>query len=129
MGFDINISLNLGMCPETGKPFYYKYNKHVGVIKTYEIPPIEVPKQLRNYLVGRGHLFHAYTEPFNEREVFDVSVEQFLEEFPSWEQVMEHEEFRDDIPDFWNEDDHNNFKKLIEWCSVQDCSFRVSWSY
>lgn len=129
MGFDINITLVLQMCEETGKPFYYKHSKKEGFVQVFEMPNIDVPKSLRKYLRGRGHLFHAYTDIFNDQEIFETHVERFLEEFPSWEQVMSYEAYRDDIPEFWNEDDHNNFKKLLEWCSVQDCSFRISWSY
>ena len=126
MGFDIYISLNLHMCPEQGKPFYYKYNqKEKTTEKVYEMPTLDVPKPLRKYLQGRGHLFHAYTDVFNERDVFEACVEQFLEYYPSWEEVSKHEE----VPDYWDEEDHTNFKKLLEWCSVQDCSFHVSWSY
>ena len=128
MGFDINISLVLGMCEETGKPFYYKYNKYTGVQKSYEIPNVEVPKELRPYLVGRGHIFHAYTKTFNERDVYETSVEQFLENFPSWDDVQAHENYEEGECG-WTEYDHENFKKLVEWCSVQDCSFRISWSY
>lgn len=129
MGFDIFITMTLQMCPETGKPYYYKYNKYTGVNKIYEIPSLEVPQQLRKYLVGRGHFFHAYTDHFNDREVYDTSVDVFLEEFPTWEDVTGYEAYHEDIPEFWNEEDHENFKKLLQWCSVQDCSFRVVWSY
>ena len=130
MGFDINIELCFLMCSMTGKPYYYQYDKTTNKVnRIYELPSVEVPEELRKYLVGRGHLFHAYTETFNERDVFETSVDQFLENYPSWEDVMEHEEFRDDIPDFWNEEDHIGFKTLLEWCAKQDYMFRVSWSY
>jgi len=130
MGFDIMIDVRFHVCDITGKPFYYKYDKKTNSSsRIYEMPSFEVPKELRKYLVGRGHLFHAYTDSFNERDVFEACADQFLEYFPTWEQVMENENFRDDIPEFWNEDDHNNFKKLIEWCTVQDFTFQVSWSY
>ena len=97
--------------------------------RVYELPSIEVPEKYRRYLVGRGHLFHAYTECFNERDVFETSTEEFLAEYPSWEEVMDHEEFRDDIPTFWNEEDHNGFKQLLEWCNQQEAMYRVTWSY
>jgi len=130
MGFDIMIDVRFHMCNITGKPYYNSYKKNIGeVTRIYEMPSFEVPKELRKYLVGRGHLFHAYTDSFNERDVFEACADQFLEYYPTWEQVMANENFRDDIVDFWNEDDHNNFKKLLEWCVNQDVTFQVSWSY
>jgi hypothetical protein len=130
MGFDIMINVCFNMCSETGKPFYYKFDKNTQILnRIYEMPSIEVPQQLRKYLVGRGHLFHAYTDTFNERDVFQACADQFLEYYPTWEQVMANEEFRDDIVDFWNEEDHTNFKKLLEWCTDQDFTFQVTWSY
>lgn len=125
MGFDITIEMVLHMCNKTGKPYYYnKFSERI-----YDLPSIEVPQELRKYLVGRGHLFHAYTKYFNDQDRYNVSVEAFLEHYPSWDEVIEHEEFRDDIPGFWNEDDHIGFRDLLEWCMEQEVSFRISWSY
>jgi hypothetical protein len=131
MGFDINVEVCFLMCAETGKPFYYHYDEATKKMsRKYEMPSFDVPENLRKYLVGRGHLFHAYTQYFEDNDLgFNVSAETFLENYPSWEEVMEHEEFRDDIPDFWNEDDHIGFKQLLEWCVKQDCSFQLTWSY
>jgi hypothetical protein len=131
MGFDILIELCYMMCAETGKPYYYHYDKTTQKMnRMYELPSIEVPKELRQYLVGRGYLFHAYTQYFEQNEMgCTVSVEVFLENYPTWEEVMKHEEFRDDLVDFWNEDDHNGFKTLLEWCVKQEYFFQVTWSY
>ena len=130
MGFDINVEVCFMMCDTTGKPYYYKYDKTTNKMnRVYELPSVEVPEHLRKYLVGRGHLFHAYTEHFNEDGIFEASVEVFLEHYPDWEQVLEHEEFRDDVPEFWNEEDHNGFKALLEWCVKQYYMFKVTWSY
>jgi hypothetical protein len=131
MGFDINVDLCYNMCSETGKPYYYHYDTETKkMLRVYELPQVEVPKELRQYLVGRGHLFFAYTQYFNDNDMgYCISADVFLDHYPSWEEVMEHEEFRDDVPDFWNEDDHNGFKKLLEWCVKQDYCFQVSWSY
>ena len=128
MGFDISIHMVLYMCPETGKPYYLKRNKETKTIdKVYDRPDIEVPAKMCEYLVERGHIFHAYTGDFNEREVYDVSVDEFLEKYPSWEQVMEDPSYSDE--GFWIEEDHLGFKQTLEWCLKQEVSFRVSWSY
>lgn len=131
MGFDIFVELSFSICAETGKPFYYEYDEIKKKLnRNYELPSILVPQELRQYIVGRGHLFRAYTQYFEDIEMgFNVSAEAFLEHYPSWDEVMEHEEFRDDIPEFWNENDHIGFRTLLEWCSKQKCSFQVTWSY
>lgn len=119
------------ICPETGKPYYYHSDEaSKTMIRKYDLPLLEVPESLRKYLVGRGYLFHAYTKHFDENDMgFHASVDVFLDKYPSWEEVMSNEEFRDDIPDYWNEDDHNGFKRLLEWCCKQECYFQVTWSY
>lgn len=125
MGFDIFVELSLMMCDETGKPFYYRYDEGTKKLnRIYDLPLLEVPQELRKYLVGRGHLFQAYTKYFDDNNMgFNISVEAFLENYPSWDEVIEHDEFRDDIPGVWNEDDHVGFRTLLEWCLTQTCVF------
>lgn len=128
MGFDINILMEMYMCPATGKPYYYKYDKKTKMTeKIYELPNITVPAKMCDYLVGRGHIFHAYTDHFNEKDIFNVSVEEFLGEFPSWDHVQQNEYYSDEGG--WSEEDHLAFKKVLEWCLEQDPFFRVCWSY
>jgi len=130
MGFDLYIQLNLHMCPETGKPYYYGTNKETKRIeKMYELPAIEIPKKYRNYLYGRGHQFHVYTDYFNNNDVYDVSVNVFLEHFPSWDEFAESEYYTDDDPDAWKQEDHETFHKLLVYLSEQPYPFTVSWSY
>lgn len=116
------------MCPARGKPYYIK-KVNTRYEKCYEIPDITVPDKICDYLEGRGHLFHAYTDYFNEQDIFNVSVDEFLEHYPSWEDVQKHDYFRDDIVGYWSEKDHDWFKLLLEWCVKQEVSFRVMWSY
>lgn len=124
MGFDINIEMVLRMCNQTGKPYYY--NKKGECV--YEMPSITVPKELVPYFTERGHVFYAYTEFFNDKERYSVYVEDFLEHYPSWDAVQGHSSY-DGCEDWWTEDYHINFKKLLEWCIEQDITFRISWSY
>lgn len=124
MGFDINVYMTLQLCPETGKPYYYgKDLKHV-----YEPLDIVVPEELRQYLKGRGRIFHAYTEVFNNKDKYDVDVEEFLESYPRWDVVKENEYYKDEM-DYWTLKDHKGFKNLLKWCRDQQIFFRVSWSY
>ena len=130
MGFDINICLQLLMCAETGTPFYLHWNKDTKTVtKEYSIPSIEIPQELRKYLVGRGHLFHAYTDYFNEQDIFTTDVRQFLEHYPSWDSVIQHDNYSDDYADCWNEEDHKNFEKLLDFLSEQEVNFTICWSY
>lgn len=124
MGFDINIYMSLNMCPKTGKPFIYGKNFE----RIYELPEIVVPEKMCEYLEGRGHLFHAYTETFNEENRYDVGVDEFLEEYPDWVSVQEHLSY-EEAKDYWSFEDHEGFKRLLEWCAEQKVGFRVSWSY
>jgi hypothetical protein len=128
MGFDINIMMVLHMCPGTGKPYYYKYNKEKKVVdKIYEYPNLDVPAKMCDYLEGRGSIFHAYTEKFNYEERYNVSVDEFLEAYPDWKDVLHSDHYDND--DYWCEEDHEGFKRLLEWCCEQEVSFHVTWSY
>jgi hypothetical protein len=124
MGFDINIEMVLRMCNKTGRPYYLN--------KTYEpvytMPSLTIPKELIPYFTERGPVFHAYTEYFNLQERYTVCVEEFLEHYPSWDTVQEHLSY-EECEDWWTEDYHDNFRKLLEWCVDQDFTFQVSWSY
>ena len=123
MGFDIHVTLTLLMCEETGKPFYYGVNG-----KVYGLPSVEVPPHLIQYLVGRGHHFYSYTKVLEIEDLgFNVSAGTFLRYYPTWEDVTGDEEYSEDND--WTEDDHNNFKALLEWCENSGYCFNVMWSY
>ena len=130
MGFDINVMMEMFMCPKTGKPFYYGYNEATNNLeKVYDLPDVTVPERMCDYLVGRGSIFHAYTELFNERDIFNVTVDEFLEAYPSWQQVTESNYYSEETTDYWTVEDHEGFKQLLEWCTQQRAAFRVCWSY
>ncbi len=124
MGFDLFIHMNLMMDDGTGKPFYWGKNLE----KIYELPVVEIPEELRKYLYGRGHHFHVYTDKFNRKDIYQVSVSAFLERFPSWHRYME-SDYYEDYPEGWTREDHKNFKKLLKLLEDQSPGFSVSWSY
>jgi hypothetical protein len=127
MGFDISISLELQICNKTGRPFLWTPTSE----KLYDINLADytVPPELYKYARGRGSIYYAYTEHFNTRDVYDTSVDSFLEEFPSWDDVSASDVYEDYEQHEWNEEDHNKFKALLEWCSKQAPAYRISWSY
>lgn len=129
MGFDINIIMELYMCPMTGLPYYNRCVNHA-VQKVYGRPAITVPPNLRKYLVGRGKIFAAYTEHFNKEGCSEIDVAAFLNRFPSWDNIVASEWWTvngDD--DDWTREDHNRFYELIQWCQNQDVDFHIRWSY
>ncbi len=118
------------MCAETGRPYYLSYDTQTRTwTKEYTLPDVQIPLHLQKYLVGRGHLFHAYTEHFNLQEIYKTDVGSFLEHFPSWDEVIQNDFYSDDYEDCWNEEDHANFKDLLEFLTNQDVTYTVVWSY
>lgn len=124
----MNIELILLMCPETGKPYYYGTTPQTGSFdRMYGIPDVKVPVDLKKYLGMRGSFFHHYTQGFEEKGLgYSVEVEQFLDDYPSWDDILDS---NDDIPDYWSKDDHTGFKQLLEWCRSSGLNFNVRWSY
>lgn len=130
MGFDINISLELLMCPQSGRPYHFTYNPEIGGFeKEYSLPDTQIPIYLRKYLVGRGHLFHAYTSHFNEQDIFKTDVRTFLEQYPSWDTVIESPYYTDDYEDAWNHGNHIGFQELLTFLTEQNESYVIHWSY
>ncbi len=126
MGFDLSIIMSLQMCPAAGKPFWYKFNPDTKLLdKCYELPDIQVPSKMCEYLQLRGRFLHAYTDTFNEIFKYEANIHDFLEKFPSWERVKAHEEYDES----WIEEDHLGFLRLLEWCSNQCVEFHVTWSF
>lgn len=124
MGFDLYIHMSLMLDQATGKPYYY--NKDFE--KVLWIPAIEIPEELKKYLYGRGSHFHVYTEKFNRKNIYHVSLSAFLERFPSWSRYKKSDYFEDN-PEEWTREDHKNFKKLLKFLEEQPAHYTVSWSY
>jgi hypothetical protein len=127
MGFDISIGLELSICDRTGRPFVY--GPMCERVYDINLADYTMPPDLCSYARGRGPIFYAYTEVFNEKDIYSAEVETFLEEFPSWSEVASSNEYEGYEDADWNEDDHNKFKALLEWCVNKPCSYRISWSY
>ena len=124
MGFDISISLNLSICPETGKPFYYTSD----FSKKYDIETIVVPEEHRKSFQGRGKIFHIYTDHFSENCIYSVSLSRFLEDFPNWLVVrmwLEENEYLN----YWTDKEHYAFYDALKWCEKSGHLYTVEWSY
>ena len=121
MGFDLFVYLKLMMCPETGKPYYFGPKLE----KIYGVPEFVIPKNLRDYLQGRGHHFFAYLRFLDYSERTEVDLAEFLENYPEWEEVLNDESYED----YWSEEDHVNFKNLLNYLKNLGYPFTLSWSY
>jgi hypothetical protein len=124
MGFDLNIHADLLICSDTGKPYFYIPDG--SRMRIYDLSKLVVPKEYRRFLNQRGSIFHAYTTcVFENNDITSVSVYEFLEKYPSWEDVKTY----DEECNYWTEKDHNEFKAALEWFNHDYIHYRIDWSY
>lgn len=114
------------MCPETGKPFHYGPKLE----KVYTLPEFTIPQHLHKYLKGRGSQFLAYVHEFTLADQSSVDVNEFLNEYPLWEQITSSEWYDETWEEYWTEKEHNEFRELLVYLNESlDCQFTVEWSY
>jgi hypothetical protein len=124
MGFDLNIHADLLICSDTGKPYFYISDG--SRMRIYDLSKLTVPKEHRRFLNQRGSIFHAYTTcVFENNDIYNVSVYEFLEKYPSWDAVKTY----DEECTYWTEKDHNEFKAALEWFNKDCIQYRIDWSY
>jgi hypothetical protein len=124
MGFDLNISTDLMICSDTGKPYFYIPDG--SRMRIYDLSKLVVPNTYRRFLNQRGSIFHAYTTcVFENDDITNVSVYEFLEKYPSWTDVKTY----DEECTYWTEKDHNEFKTALEWFNKDCIQYRINWSY
>ena len=127
MGFDLYISIEYNLCPETGKPYYISKRT---LEKIYTAPELQIPEHLRKYLQGRGRIFHIYVHEFDSNDVTRTDVDSFLHEYPLWDQVKDSNWYDESWEGIWDEKEHNEFRELLDHLSeTYDCYFNVDWSY
>jgi hypothetical protein len=129
MGFDIKIQYCVDICPYTGQAYIYGKDKNNIILKEYDLKLPIVPEKYWSYIEMRGKIFYAYTQIFNEQNIYTTSTEDLLEAFPSWDYVKESEWYVDYDKSAWNEENHNLLKECLVWFSSQSISSSVSWSY
>lgn len=128
MGFDFYIQLVLHMDPTSGKPFFYDTKEDGLTFRNYQLASIEIPEEHREFLQGRGSIFHAYTREFSYNDIFSVKIDELLDEFPDWDEVLESDDC-DENRETWTEENHNRFKAALTWFSEQKQSFQATWCY
>ena len=82
----------------------------------------EVPVEFRRFIYNRGYIFDKYR--YGDESYLEPSI--ILENFPDWSVIEEGNTDEDD--DSWTEDDHNAFKKAMEWFSAAEI-YIVTWSF
>ena len=119
MGFDYRINIHISISTETGLPFIWGPNFE-------QLPYVPekhaVPVHLRKYLEGQGRFFKSYMP-----EDYIETVENWIDQFPSWETICEEydEEQREEYE--WTEKEHEEFKELLQWLN-KNLYANVSWS-
>jgi predicted helicase len=123
MGFDLNIIVNTRIDEDTGLPFVW-FGSDPMIKKPYNPSEYQIPEEYRKWINQRGHHFHSYIKQFDETTT-QIEVEIFLHYYPKWKDI------KDDIlyDDEWNEKDHDEFKKCLEWLESKSGVFGISWSY
>jgi hypothetical protein len=116
MGFNMYITCSLDICKDTGKHYYYK-----GSEKVYDAPP-DVPEEHREFVRLKGRFFSIYTTFVTDE--MSTSVENFLDKYPSWSDIVEASDIEEDL--FWNEDYHDRFYAALKWFSERSC-YIISW--
>jgi hypothetical protein len=112
------------ICSDTGKPYFYISDG--SRMRVYDLSKLTVPKEHRRFLNQRGGIFHAYTtNVFENNDITNVSVYEFLEKYPSWTAVKDF----DEECNYWTEKDHNEFKAALEWFNKDCIEYRINWSY
>ena len=123
MGFDLFIYASFLVCPETGKPYCFASDHS----RNYDLSVATVPEKHRRMMQLRGGILHAYTtQVYEDKNTVNVSVYDFLEKFPTWDEVREY----DPECDYWTEKEHNEFKDALMWLNANNTvQYRVDWSY
>lgn len=128
MGFDLSITLNLRIDPQTGLPFFYAKDCSK---QPYVPSEFEVPEKYRKWVQRRGHHFHYYLRSINGNDLlYSTYVENFLEKYPEWADVKNWMTLDDEDEESygWTEKDHDDFKEALQWFASKN-NFEVSWSY
>lgn len=127
MGFDLFIQLHMNIHLGTGLPFLYKIRGTQVVTELYDPETYRVPEEHRKYLTQRGSHFHHYIQDFVDNHTNNTDASTFLMCYPSWESIKE--ECNEDELAGWTEEDHNGFRKALEWMKGTSAPFMVYWSY
>lgn len=128
MGFDLDIRLDLHIDSDTGLPVVYVYDPSTNssMKVPYNPEDYKVPEEFCKYLQQRGSQFHYYIAFFGSSTT-EIDASAFLHYYPKWEDVVKyHSEYE---LGGWSEEDHNGFKKALEWMATKNYVFNVHWSY
>lgn len=129
MGFHLFIKMSLYVCPQTGKPFFLKWNAEEECFEEcFQFPQLSIPVEFKEFvgMAQKREVFHAYTEAF-EKHSSEIDLDSFLIHFPAWDVVKQHKSFEN----VWTEENHKMFQKCLKWFAKQSLDkgvcFAVTW--
>jgi hypothetical protein len=133
MGFDLTVSISMGIDPKTGHSYVYYVNDTFLDKKPYDPEEFKIPEQYRGYIEQRGHQFHQYIKKLPP-DCFKLAATDFLQIYPEWEHVKQGLDLYDYDDDEWEwtERNHDEFKEFLEWMAEKSryiCIFELYWSY
>ena len=120
MGFHIYIYCQLDICEKTGKHFYYKSYE-----KIFDMPPI-VPEAHRKFIIMKSDIFRIYTSLVTDET--STTVSNFRTNYPSWSDILNDSDFKEEYFDYWAADMHVQFYLALKWFSEQGICYMISWS-
>lgn len=123
MGFDLNIIINISIDEVTGLPYVWG-NLNENKIKSYNPEEYQIPEEYRKWIHQRGHHFHVYIKMFDDSTT-QCNADTFLNYYPIWKDIK-YDILNDDE---WTEENHNEFKKCLEWLVSKPGVFGITWSY
>lgn len=124
MGFDLYVTLNTHVDPETGAAFVYAASGGSTVKKPFMSRDYIVPEMFRHCLQQRGPWFMPYVKRFGDY-CNTCDAETFLHYYPEWKDVKKDNGVNNSD---WTREDHNRFKAALEWLASMHV-YGLSWSY
>jgi len=123
MSIDLYIRIVLYVDPDTGLPHVYKRINDKVEKALYKAEDYKVPTEFCKYFYQHGKHFRYYTALFHSLER-ETTASSFLSTYPNWEDVYR---YKKGVLNDWSEDDHNEFKKALEWFATKDDVFMIHW--
>jgi hypothetical protein len=90
----------------------------------YEANKYVIPDTFRRLISRKGDHWSMYIKPYDEGWEYEVSVDDFLLNYPSWHHVFEGLE----NTFMWTKHDHDIFRATLMWLSEKG-GYYVNWSY
>jgi hypothetical protein len=124
--FGIKIVLKVSIDPQTGLPIVNYYTND-GSIEQKPFVPIDckIPEKYTKYIEQHGHHFHSYLRAFVTNS-YKCSIDEFIENYPSWDQLKDDNEY---LEDDWSHSDHLDYRDFMVWMKNSSYEFELEWCH